>query len=148
MANVPVITTTSEGQLSDVLSDFARTMLTDFPIQSILEQLVRRIVEIMPITGAGVTLISESTSPHYVAASDGAAMRFEELQTLLDEGPCIVAYRTGGAVTIPDLRIETRFPTFIPRALEAGLAAAFTFLCDTATTGSAHWTCTGTRRER
>jgi diguanylate cyclase (GGDEF)-like protein len=127
LANVPVITTTSEGQLSDVLSDFARTMLTDFPIQSILEQLVRRIVEIMPITGAGVTLISESTNPQYVAASDAAALRFEELQTVLDEGPCIVAYRTGQAVAITDLTKETRFPDFIPKALDAGLAAVFTF---------------------
>jgi diguanylate cyclase (GGDEF)-like protein len=121
------MTTTSERQLSDVLSDFARTMLTDFPIQGILDQLVRRIVEIMPITGAGVTLISESTSPHYVAASDGAALRFEELQTVLDEGPCIIAYRTGGAVTVPDLTKDDRFPEFIPQALEAGLAAVFTF---------------------
>src|ERR1700683_4074246 len=102
----------SERQLSDVLSDFARTMLTDFPIQGILDQLVRRIVEIMPITGAGVTLISESSSPHYVAASDNRALRFEELQTVLDEGPCIVAYRTGEAVAIADLKAEERFPLF------------------------------------
>src|SRR5580698_2233806 len=94
----------SERQLSDVLSDFARTMLTDFPIQGILDELVGHIVEIMPITGAGVTLISESTSPHYVAASDGAALRFEELQTVLDEGPCIVAYQTGQAVVLADLK--------------------------------------------
>jgi diguanylate cyclase (GGDEF)-like protein len=119
--------TKSEAQLSDVLSDFARTMLTDFPIQGILDQLVRRIVEIMPITGAGVTLISESTSPHYVAASDGAALRFEELQTVLDEGPCIAAYRTGKAVAVADLTKESRFPLFVPHALEAGLAAVFTF---------------------
>jgi diguanylate cyclase (GGDEF)-like protein len=117
----------SERQLSDVLSDFARTMLTDFPIQGILDQLVRRIVEIMPITGAGVTLISESTSPHYVAASDSRALRFEELQTVLDEGPCIVAYRTGEAVAVGDLRTEERFPLFSPQALLAGLAAVFTF---------------------
>jgi diguanylate cyclase (GGDEF)-like protein len=121
------MTTTSERQLSDVLSDFARTMLTDFPIQGILDQLVRRIVEIMPITGAGVTLISESTTPHYVAASDGAALRFEELQTVFDEGPCIVAFRSGEAVAIADLTKEERFPLFIPQALEAGLAAVFTF---------------------
>jgi diguanylate cyclase (GGDEF)-like protein len=119
--------TKSEAQLSDVLSAFARTMLTDFPIQSILDQLVRRIVEIMPITGAGVTLISESTSPHYVAASDGAALRFEELQTVFDEGPCIVAYQTGKAVAIADLTKDSRFPLFVPHALEAGLAAVFTF---------------------
>jgi diguanylate cyclase (GGDEF)-like protein len=121
------VTTTSERQLSEVLSVFARTMLTDFPIQGILDQLVRRIVEIMPITGAGVTLISESTSPHYVAASDTDAMRFEELQTILDEGPCIIAYQSGSAVPIADLTNESRFPLFVPQALEAGLAAVFTF---------------------
>lgn len=47
-----------EGDLSEVLSEFARTMLTDFPIQGILDHLVKRIVEVMPITAAGVTLIT------------------------------------------------------------------------------------------
>jgi diguanylate cyclase (GGDEF)-like protein len=92
-----------------------------------LDQLVRRIVEIMPITGAGVTLISETTSPHYVAASDEAALRFEELQTELDEGPGIVAYRTGKAVAVADLSQDKRFPVFVIQAREAGLAAVFTF---------------------
>jgi diguanylate cyclase (GGDEF)-like protein len=118
---------TSDRQLSEILSEFARTMLTDFPIQRILEELVRRIVELMEITGAGVTLISDTTSPHYVAASDGAALKFEELQTVLDEGPCVVAYQTGEAVSIPDLHKEKRFPGFVGAALEAGLVAVFTF---------------------
>jgi diguanylate cyclase (GGDEF)-like protein len=119
--------TTSERQLSEILSDFARTMLTDFPIQSILQELVRRIVELMEITGAGVTLISETTSPHYVAASDGAALKFEKLQSVLDEGPCVVAYQTGEAVAIPDLHKEKRFPEYVDAALAAGLVAVFTF---------------------
>ena len=118
---------TPKDQLSEVLSEFARTMLTDFPIQGILDQLVRRMVEIMPITGAGVTLISETTSPHCVAASDGSAFRFEELQSILDEGPCIVAYKTGESVAIAALASELRFPRFVPQAMEAGLAAVFTF---------------------
>jgi diguanylate cyclase (GGDEF)-like protein len=119
--------TTSERQLSDILSEFARTMLTDFPIQRILEELVRRIVELMEITGAGVTLISDTTSPHYFAASDGSALKFEELQTTLDEGPCVVTYQTGEAVSIADLHYEVRFPKFVAAALEAGLVAVFTF---------------------
>jgi diguanylate cyclase (GGDEF)-like protein len=119
--------TTTEKKLSDVLSEFASTMLTDFPIQGILDQLVRRIVEVMPITGAGVTLISDTTSPHYATASDDAALHYEKLQTELNEGPCIVSYRTGEAVAIADLREEERFPLFAPRALEAGLVALFTF---------------------
>lgn len=116
-----------EQQLSDVLSEFARTMVTDFPIQAILDHLVRRIVEVLPITAAGVTLISAAADPRYVAASDESALRFEELQSELGEGPCLTAYRTGEAVAVADLRGDARFPVFAPRAVDAGLAAAFTF---------------------
>jgi len=78
------------GDLSGVLRDFARTMVTDFPIQGILDELVARIVAIMPVTGAGVTLIEPGNDPRFIAASDGAAMRFEQLQSELAEGPCLV----------------------------------------------------------
>src|SRR4029434_2871432 len=97
----------TEQQLSDVLSEFARTMVTDFPIQAILDHLVKRIVDVLPITAAGVTLISPGTDPRYVAGSDESALRFEELQTELGEGPCLAAYRTGEAVSVADLREET-----------------------------------------
>jgi diguanylate cyclase (GGDEF)-like protein len=102
-------------------------MASDFPIQGILDHLVRRIVDILPITGAGVTLISSITSPHDVAASDEAALRFEKLQTEIGEGPCLSAYRSGKAVAVPDLRSRHPFPAFGPAALAAGLFAVFTF---------------------
>jgi two-component system sensor histidine kinase/response regulator len=117
----------TERQLSKVLGEFARTMTTDFAIQGILDQLVVRIVEILPITGAGVTLITPTTEPRYVAASDAAALRYEELQTALGEGPCLEAYRTGEAVAVADLQSDDRFPKFGPKAVEAGLRAVFTF---------------------
>ena len=114
-------------QLADVLSEFARTMLTDFPIQGILDHLVKRIVEIMPITAAGVTLISPGVDPRYVAASSGSALRFEQLQTELGEGPCLAAYQRGRgdlgggsarARAVPELRAA---------GAGGGLAAVFTF---------------------
>jgi diguanylate cyclase (GGDEF)-like protein len=114
-------------QLSDVLSEFARTMVTDFAIQGILDHLVKRIVDLMPITAAGVTLIAGSLDPRYVAASNGEALRFEKLQTELREGPCLAAYLTGQPVLVPELRTEKRFPKFAPRAVAAGLEAVFTF---------------------
>ncbi len=117
----------NEQQLSSVLSEFARTLVTDFPIQGILDHLVLRIVDVLPITGAGVTLITPDTDPRYVAASDDAALRFEELQTELGEGPCLVAYETGESVSVADLHDDPRFPNFTRRALEEGLVAVFTF---------------------
>jgi diguanylate cyclase (GGDEF)-like protein len=119
--------TVTDRQLSEILSDFARTMLTDFPIQRILEELVLRIVDLMEITGAGVTLISDTSRPHFVAASDDAALAYEELQTAHREGPCVTAYRSGQAVAISDLHSEVRFPAFVSAALEAGLLAVFSF---------------------
>ena len=116
-----------DRQLADLLSEFARTLVTDFPIQAILDHLVDRIVDVLPISAAGVTLIAPGMHPRYVAASDEAALRFEQLQTELAEGPCIAAYDTGKAVAVPDLRVDDRFPTFAPRAVEEGLLAVFTF---------------------
>ena len=119
-----------DDRLSAVLSEFARTLATDFPIQGILDHLVGRIVDVMPITGAGVTLISAGMAPRYVAASDPAALRFEQLQSEIGEGPCLLAYESGQPVSVPDLRDDDRFPHFTPAAKEAGLAAVFTFpLC-------------------
>jgi diguanylate cyclase (GGDEF)-like protein len=116
-----------EAKLSAVLREFARTVATDFPIQGILDHLVERIVAILPVTGAGVTLISGGQVPRYVAASNEAALRYEKLQTAIGEGPCLLAYTSGEAVAVPDLQQEARFPHFTPNALDAGLAAVFTF---------------------
>jgi diguanylate cyclase (GGDEF)-like protein len=116
-----------EEQLSSVLSEFARTLATDFPIQAILDHFVDRIVDLMPVTAAGVTLISSGQAPHYIAASDESALRYERLQTELGEGPCLLAYESGEAVSAPDLRNDDRFAAFGPAGVAAGLAAVFTF---------------------
>ena len=116
-----------KDSLSSVLSDFARTMLTSFQIQGILDHLVERIVEVLPVTGAGVTLVSEGMAPRYVAASDADAFRFERLQAEFGEGPCLTAYTSGEPVAVPDLAAEYRYPGFGPAAVAAGLAAVFTF---------------------
>ena len=114
-------------QLAGVLTEFARTMLTDFPIQGILDHLVKRIVEIMPISGAGVTLISPGLEPRYVAASDPSALRYEDCRSTLGQGPCLAACHTGDAIAVADLARDGRFPAFASRATRAGLAAVFTF---------------------
>ena len=102
-------------------------MVTDFPIQRILDRFVERIVDVLPVEAAGVSLISPGTRPHYIAASNASALRYERLQSGLGEGPCLLAFESGEAVAVPDLRVEDRFPRFSAEALSAGLLAVFTF---------------------
>ena len=122
-----MVSVTTDEELSAVLSEFTQIVAGEFSVPRILDHLVKRIVTMLPISAASVTLISPSGTPRYVASSDDAARRFEELQCDLDEGPCLTAYRTGCAVCAPDLRTEQRFLLFAPKALEIGLAAAFAF---------------------
>jgi diguanylate cyclase (GGDEF)-like protein len=116
-----------DRQLSAVLSDFAYTIATEFSVPSILDHLVRQIVRVVPVTSAGVTLIGGDGSPHLVAASNDAALRFEQLQTELSDGPCVLAHGSGAAVSVADLSVEERFPRFATAASQAGLGSVFAF---------------------
>ena len=115
----------SERRLSAVLSEFAGTMVTDFPIQAILDRLVERIVEVLPVTAAGVSLIEPGAAPHYIAASNTGALQLEQLQTALGHGPCLTAYTTGHPVCIPDLHATDEYPDFAAAAASTGLIATF-----------------------
>jgi len=114
-----------ERQLLSVLGELARTLGTPFELQDVLDHLTQRIVEVLPISAAGVTLIVSGARPQYIAASDDSALRFERLQSELDEGPCLMSCRTGEAVSVPDLREDHRFPRFGPMAVAEGLVAVF-----------------------
>jgi len=116
-----------ESRVSEVLSDFARTLLTDFSIQAILDHLVLRMVDVLPVTSVGVTLSAPGIHPRFIAASNAAAFRFEQLQCELGEGPCVLAFQTGEPVAVADLREDDRFPRFSERALAEGLAGVFAF---------------------
>ena len=117
----------NEERLSEVLVEFARTLVTDFPIQAILDRLVGRVLEVVPVTGAGVLLLGGDAQLHFVAATDDTIREIETLQLELGEGPCLESFATGDRVALPDLQTDRRFPRFSPRALQAGLRAVYTF---------------------
>ena len=116
-----------EQRLTAVLVEFARTLTADFSIQTILDRLVERVVDVIPVDGAGVLLMDSDVEHHFVAASDDAILAIESLQMDLQEGPCLVAYRTGSAVAIRDLATDTTFASFSPAAVQAGVGAVYSF---------------------
>ncbi|MBB3083903.1 GAF and ANTAR domain-containing protein [Geodermatophilus sabuli] len=97
--------------------------------EALPEVLVRACVRSLPVTGAGMALMSPAGPAGTVTATDAAAQQLEELQFTLGEGPCIDASRTGRPVLQPDLArtAPQRWPAFADGAARAGLRAVFAF---------------------
>jgi len=115
------------SRLADVLIEFVGDMRQEAPIQGILDRLVSRVPQVVPVTGAGVLLIGKDLELRFASASDEVLRQIESLQIEVGEGPCIAAFRSGRQVLIPDLGSDRRFPRFCRRARAAGLGAVFTF---------------------
>ena len=86
-------------------------------------------VHALPVSGAGLSLMTEAGPAGTVTATDGPALELEELQFTLGEGPCVDASRTGRPVLQPDLARTApgRWPAFASGAIAAGLCAVFAF---------------------
>lgn len=69
----------------------------------------------------GATLTAfEASGPQAVAASSEWAKQLDEMQYTEHEGPCLDAARSGLVFRVRDIEHETRWPSYMPRAREAG----------------------------
>jgi diguanylate cyclase (GGDEF)-like protein len=116
-----------DEQLAQVLVEFAQLLGSDCFPQAIVNHLVQRAVDVLPITGAGVMIAHGQGGLRSVAARGHVVETRDSTLNELQDRPCWEVYRTGVAVSIPDLRQDRRYAGFSLRAQEQGVAAAFTF---------------------
>ena len=85
--------------------------------------------EIVEVDGAGVMLMSGDIPRGSLCTTNEVSHLIEELQYTLGQGPCVDAYHQDRVVTEPDLAdpVAGQWPTFTPRALQAGVRAVFGF---------------------
>ncbi|GAT84242.1 diguanylate cyclase [Streptomyces sp. F-3] len=86
-------------------------------------------VELLPVTGASVSLRGNGM-PVRMSASDDAAARMAEIQATLGDGPSLYAAEIGAPVLAFDLttgRDARRWPVFAQQAAEAGVRAVYSF---------------------
>ncbi|MEV8378791.1 GAF and ANTAR domain-containing protein [Kribbella sp. NPDC056861] len=82
----------------------------------------------VPVSGAGVALMTQAGHGRTLAATDGPAAAMENLQQTLGEGPCLTAFHDRRPVLEHDLaEAGARWPGFVPAATESGIAAVFAF---------------------
>jgi diguanylate cyclase (GGDEF)-like protein len=101
---------------------------------------VRRIVEIMPITGAGVTLISESTSPHYVAASDSGQCGLRSCRPCSTKDPASSPIEPAKQLPLPTSKVKSDSHSSFRRPFSLDSPRSSPFRCTTVTPSSARST--------
>lgn len=72
---------------------------------------------------ASVTLV-ERGRPSAASWTGLLAFELDEVQFGLDHGPCLESAVSGGIILVPEMRTETRWPDFTPRAVEKGAASS------------------------
>ncbi|MFF6874916.1 MULTISPECIES: GAF domain-containing protein [unclassified Streptomyces] len=84
-------------------------------------------VELLPVTGASVSLRSDGM-PVQLSASSAQAAHLAQIQATLGDGPCQSALEDGAPVLASDLtsgRDAGRWPVFAQQATEAGVRAVY-----------------------
>jgi GAF domain-containing protein len=110
-------------RLSRAFVALADTLVDDYDVIDLLDQLVGHCMALLPTTAVGLLLGDAGRELRVVAASSEDAELMELLQIQADEGPCLECYRTGAAVSVPDLaHAAQRWPVFTAAVEErAGL---------------------------
>jgi hypothetical protein len=111
------------------VADILAALVAVGPAASWPRRLVEECRQAMDMSGVGLVLTGRGLLGEVLATTGGPAQRMEDLQFALGEGPCVDASRTGDPVFCSDLGSDgaSRWPAFSSGALEAGVAAAFTF---------------------
>jgi len=109
----------SYEQLANAFVGLADTLVADYDVIELTQQLVDNSMSLLPIAAAGI-LIGDARGDLTVIASSSEQTRLLELlQVEVDVGPCLLAYRTGKQVLVDDLSVDRqRWPAFAARAAE------------------------------
>ncbi len=113
--------------VADTFRRIARQLFVIGSTDATLHRIVRLAVEIVPGADyAGVSRMRNRavTTP---AWSDELALRIDEAQYAVDEGPCLSAIRLHGTFESTDLGTDERWPAFGPRAAEMGVSSLLSF---------------------
>jgi GAF domain-containing protein len=118
------MTETTHGREAMVLRAFvelADTLVDDYDIIDLLDRLAGYCVELLAADSAGILLGDAQSTLRVVASTNEQTEWMELLQLQADEGPCVECYRTGVAVSVPDLTAAAvRWPRFIAALARGG----------------------------
>lgn len=110
----------SSAQVAAYFARISRDLMTRPEEPLTFQRIAERAVEVVPpVDFVGITLRRRG-EPESVAATSDLAARCDAMQYELDEGPCLDAVSDEEAYLIQDLANDKRWPSWAPKAAEAG----------------------------
>lgn len=106
-------------RLANAFVGLADTLVADYDVVELAQQLIDSTMALLPIAAAGILLGDSSAELHVFASSSEQSRLLELLQVEAGIGPCLEAYRTGQPVLVEDLSLDAgRWLAFAERATE------------------------------
>lgn len=109
------------ARLAERFVALADTLVDDYDVVDLLDQLVQSCVELLDVSQVGLMLVDLEGRLSLVASSSEETRLLELLQIQTEEGPCSQCVRERRAVTVPDIAASRdQWPQFTTAAAEAG----------------------------
>ncbi|MGW0249903.1 ANTAR domain-containing protein [Nocardia goodfellowii] len=115
-----------EGPLIDAFVRLADTLVADYDVVELCQQLVEACVRLLDASQAGLLLADHRGTLQVLAATSERTHLLELFQLESAHGPCVQAYHTGLPVPIDDLAAAAaRWPDFARRGLDNGYLSVY-----------------------
>jgi GAF domain-containing protein len=115
------------GSLAEVFGDLAVEMQAQKGGTDTLQSIVEAAPKVVPgARWAGISLVQGTKIVSEVPTSRAVA-ELDQLQSDLNQGPCLTALREYHTVHIDDMRTETRWPDFGREAQQRGMLSMLSF---------------------
>jgi GAF domain-containing protein len=110
--------------LAEAMSSAARAIHDELTVDQTLDVIARAAALSVPgFEHAGISIMTTDGQIETRAATDELVRSLDRLQYDQDEGPCVSAMRQEPVVVVPHISTDSRWPKYVPRAVELGLRA-------------------------
>lgn len=113
-----------EKQLVRAFVGLSDTLVHDYDITDLLQDLVEHCADLLRADAAGILLVDPRGGLRVMASSSEHTRLLELFQQQAHEGPCVDCVNSGEPVSAPDLSEHSgRWPRFVPAAAEQNFHA-------------------------